>query len=63
MTGRDTYVNGLQALQSIIANNPNATIEQIHVQAGMNSQGAPWSGFDGTVDWVRVGDTRFDFGA
>ena len=63
VTGRDTYVNGLQALQSIIANNPDATIEQIHVQAGMNSQGAPWSGFDGTVDWVRVGDTRFDFGA
>jgi hypothetical protein len=62
-TGRDTYVNGLQALQSIIANNPNATIEQIHVQAGMNSQGAPWSGFDGTVDWIRVGDTRFDFGS
>ena len=29
----------------------------------MNSQGAPWSGFDGTVDWIRVGDTRFDFGA
>ena len=61
-TGRDTYVDGLQALQSIIANNPAATIEQIHVQAGMNSQGAPWSGFDGTVDWIRVGDTRFDFG-
>ena len=53
----------VQTMTNTLTADADATIEQIHVQAGMNSQGAPWSGFDGTVDWVRVGDTRFDFGA
>lgn len=65
---RDAFTpNGLVTLQSIIANNPNAKVTKVYVQAGQNSTGAPWSGFEGTVDWLNVGFgtddvIKYDFG-
>lgn len=58
---------GPQKLSQIMANNPNAKIQRIYVNAGQNGTGGPWNGFDGTVDYLNLGfdgnaATRFDFG-
>jgi hypothetical protein len=61
---RDTFVS----FQSLIAANPNAKAVNVYIDAGQNSAGNPWTGFDGLVDYLNVGlagenITRYDFGS
>lgn len=43
------------SLNAIRELNPNARITRIYVEVGQNSSGAPWSVFDGVVNWLNIG--------
>lgn len=73
----DGHLNGItngqptavftQTLADINAGNPNLKVTSIRLEAGMDWIGDPWKGFEGSVDFLKVGfkgqdAVKYDFG-